>query len=215
MTKILVAASLVVVAALSGFSIYIDSLQRAATTRAVQDEIKSTGLQASQSIANWLNARVMLTELAANAAAKTTTAEEIVAAFDNPVLIREFMSTYVGDEQGVFTSVPNQPLPADYDPRKRPWYQDAVKADKMVLTDPYADASTGNLIISAATPVKRAGKLFGVTASDFSLNSLVEMIATVDMGGKGSAFLVNKSGVILGSSGQRTCEQDVGRRLPL
>ena len=197
MTKILVAATLVVVAALSGFSIYIDSLQRAATTRAVQGEIKSTGLQASQSIANWLNARIMLTELSANAAAKTASAEEIVAAFDNPVLIREFKSTYVGDEQGTFTSVPNEPLPADYDPRKRPWYQDAVKADRMVLTDPYVDASSGDLIISAATPVKRDGKLFGVTASDFSLKSLVEMIATVDMGGKGSAFLVNKSGVIL------------------
>lgn len=116
MTKILVVASLVVVAALSGFSFYIDSLQRNATSAAVKSEIDSSGLQASQSIANWLGARVMLTELAGNAAAKAPDAAAITAAFDNPVLIREFMSTYVGDEQGVFTSVPNQPLPEGYDP---------------------------------------------------------------------------------------------------
>ena len=197
MTKILVVASLVVVAALSGFSFYIDSLQRNATSAAVKSEIDSSGLQASQSIANWLGARVMLTELAGNAAAKAPDAAAITAAFDNPVLIREFMSTYVGDEQGVFTSVPNQPLPEGYDPRKRPWYQDAVKADKMVLTDPYADASTGNLIISAAIPVKKDGKLYGVAASDFSLTSLVDMVNSVDMGGKGSAFLVKQDGTIL------------------
>ena len=197
MTKILVVASLVVVAALSGFSFYIDSLQRDATVAAVKSEIGSSGLQASQSIANWLGARVMLTELAGNATAKAPDAAAIAAAFDNPVLIREFMSTYVGDEQGVFTSVPDQPLPADYDPRKRPWYQDAVKADRMVLTDPYNDASTGNLIISAAVPVKKDGKLYGVAASDFSLKSLVDMINSVDMGGKGSAFLVKQDGTIL------------------
>ncbi|UJW76312.1 methyl-accepting chemotaxis protein McpU [Rhizobium sp. SL42] len=197
MTKILLVASLVVVAALTGFSVYIDSLQRRAATDAVESEINSSGLQASQSISNWLGARVMLTELAGNAASKASDAAGIAAAFDNPVLIREFMSTYVGDEQGVFTSVPNQPLPEGYDPRKRPWYQDAVKADKMVLTDPYADASTGNLIISAAMPVKRDGKLFGVAASDFSLTSLVDMVKSVDMGGKGSAFLVKADGTIL------------------
>ncbi|NEJ54541.1 chemotaxis protein, partial [Rhizobium leguminosarum] len=116
---------------------------------------------------------------------------------DNPVLLREFMSTYVGDEQGAFTSVPNQELPAGYDPRKRPWYKDAVQADKLVLTDPYNDASTGNLIISAAMPVKRDGKLFGVAASDFSLGSLVSMIKAVTMGGKGSAFLIKNDGTIL------------------
>jgi methyl-accepting chemotaxis protein len=197
MTKILVVASLVVVAALSGFSVYIDSLQRNAASAAVKSEIESSGLQASQSISNWLAARVMLTELAGNAAAKAPDAAAITAAFDNPVLIREFMSTYVGDEQGVFTSVPVQPLPEGYDPRKRPWYQDAVKADKLVLTDPYNDASTGNLIISAAIPVKKDGKLYGVAASDFSLTSLVAMVNSVDMGGKGSAFLVKQDGTIL------------------
>ncbi len=128
MTKILVVASLVVIAALSGFSIYIDSLQRTAASEAVKGKIESSGLQASQSISNWLGARVMLTELAANAAAKAGNPAGISSAFNNPVLLREFMSTYVGDEQGVFTSVPNQPLPADYDPRKRPWYGLASEA---------------------------------------------------------------------------------------
>ncbi|HVK90465.1 MAG TPA: cache and HAMP domain-containing protein, partial [Mycoplana sp.] len=197
MSKILLAASLVVVAALSGFSLYIDSLQRRVIGDTVRQEIASSGHQASQSIANWLNARVMLTELAANAATKAEGREGILAALDNPVLVREFLSTYVGDEQGTFTAIPDEPMAADYDPRQRPWYKDAVKADRLVLTEPYADATSGDIVISAAMPVKRDGKLFGVAASDFSLASLVDMIGSVDMGGKGSAFLVNEAGTIL------------------
>jgi Methyl-accepting chemotaxis protein len=196
MTKILVVASLVVVAALSGFSIYIDSVQRRVAGGVVKSEIESSGLQASQSIANWLSARVMLTEFAGNAAAKDELPIEL--AFDNPVLIREFMSTYLGDEAGNFTTVPaSDGLPADYDPRKRPWYQDAVKAGRMILTDPYHDASTGDLVVSAAIPVRRDGTLVGVVGSDFSLGSLVEMVKAVDLGGKGSAFLVKGDGTIL------------------
>ncbi|MBB4953793.1 methyl-accepting chemotaxis protein [Agrobacterium vitis] len=198
MAKILIAASLAVVVVLCGFSLYIDRLQRSTIGKTVANEISSSGLQASQNIASWLNARVMLTELAGHSAGKIGTVDGILSEFDNPVLLREFMSTYVGHEaDGKFTSVPFQPLPAGYDPRIRPWYQSAVKANKIILTDPYVDASTGQLILSAAAPVKRDGKLFGVAASDFSLKTLVGLVGAVDLGGKGSAFLVNDKGTIL------------------
>ena len=62
MTRILVAASLVVVVAFAGFSLYIDSLQRGAVADAVKHNIESSGKQAAQSISNWLNGRVMLTD---------------------------------------------------------------------------------------------------------------------------------------------------------
>ncbi|WEZ85259.1 methyl-accepting chemotaxis protein [Rhizobium sp. 32-5/1] len=197
MTRILVAASLVVVAALGGFSVYIDTLQHDTTTRAVEENIASSGKQAAQSIANWLNGRVTLTAMAANAAGNATDQTGLVGALKNGVLEKEFLSTYVGDEAGTFTSWPDLPLPEGYDPRQRPWYQQAAKVDAPVLTDPYIDASSGDLIISAAVPVKRDGKLFGIAGSDFSLKTLVEMIKSVDLGGQGFAFLVNKSGQIL------------------
>ncbi len=197
MTRILFAASLVVVAALGGFSVYIDMLQHDTTTRAVEENISSSGKQAAQSIANWLNGRVTLTAMAANAAGNAADEAGLLSALKNDVLVKEFMTTYVGNEAGKFTMWPASPMPEGYDPRQRPWYQDAVKADSSVLTDPYIDASTNDLIISAAVPVKKDGKLIGVAGSDFSLKTLVEMIKSVDLGGQGFAFLVNKSGQIL------------------
>ncbi|WP_421591787.1 methyl-accepting chemotaxis protein [Shinella sp. M27] len=197
MTRILVVASLVVIAAFTGFSLYIDSLQRSVLTTSVEESIDSSGKQAAQSIANWLNARVMLTQTAGNAAAKAADPAGIEAVLQNDVLVGQFMTTYVGDEAGVFTQWPKSEMPEGYDPRKRPWYQDAVKADGPVLTEPYIDASTNGLIISSAVPVKKDGKLVGVAGSDFSLKSLIDMIESVDLGGKGFAFLVSKNGQIL------------------
>ncbi|MFK0384381.1 methyl-accepting chemotaxis protein [Agrobacterium sp. NPDC090273] len=198
MTRILLAASLLVVAAFVGFSAYIDSLQRKVTTNSVAENIESSGKQASQSIANWLNGRIMLTNTVAKTLGKLTDDGAKVQFLQNDVLTGQFMSTYFGDaSSGKFTTWPAQPLPADYDPRKRPWYSDAVKAGKPVLTEPYADASTGGLIITAAVPVNINGTLAGVTGSDFSLDTLVTMIKSVDAGTDGYAFLVSKDGKIL------------------
>ncbi|SCW31971.1 methyl-accepting chemotaxis protein [Rhizobium mongolense subsp. loessense] len=197
MTRILVAASAVVLAAFVAFSSYINSVQRSVTTASIEANIQSSGEQAARSLANWMNGRVTLTAMVANASAKAADPAGVVSVLQNDVLTKQFVSTYLGDEQGVFTSWPDLPLPADYDPRKRPWYQDAVKADAPVLTEPYTDASSGDLIISAAIPVKRDGKLAGVVGSDFSLDTMVKMIKEIDLGGQGMAFLVNKSGQIL------------------
>ena len=198
MTRILIAASLVVATAFVGFSTYIDSLQRSVATKAVAEKISASGKQASQSIANWLNGRIMLTDVSAKGMEKAKDSAAKLAFLQNDVLTGQFMSTYFGDgADGAFITWPQQELPAGYDPRKRPWYLDAVKAGKAVLTEPYTDASTGGLIITAAVPVNVDGKVSGVTGSDFSLDSLVSMIQSVDVGTGGYAFLVNTSGKIL------------------
>ncbi|WP_311273625.1 MULTISPECIES: methyl-accepting chemotaxis protein [unclassified Rhizobium] len=197
MTRILVAASLVVVAAFAGFSIYIDSLQYSATTRAVESNIQSSGKQAAHSIANWLNGRVILTEFVAAAIAKAPDQKAMETALFNDRLVAEFRSTAFGDENGRFTNWPVTPMPEGYDPRKRPWYQTTAKADTTVLTEPYIDAATGDLVVSVVVPVKRDGKLAGMAATDVTLITLIEIIKSINVGDGSFAFLVNKSGQIL------------------
>ncbi len=197
MTRIVVAASCVVVAAFAGFSIYIDGLQRDAANHFVEDKINAAGKQSALSVANWLNGRVMMTEMVAASMVTATTQEKLELALHNEVLAREFKSAYFGDETGAFNNFPSTKMREGYDPRQRPWYQAAVKANSTVLTEPYTDATTGKLVVSAALPVKRDGKLVGVAASDFLLTTLVSMIGSVDAGDGGYAFLVNKDGKIL------------------
>ncbi len=198
MTRILLVVSLLVAAAFGAFSIYIDSLQRDGVAKSVAHNMETSGKQASQSIANWLNGRFMLTDSVAKDMEKTTDVASRVAVLDNNVLASQFVSTYFGGEaDGEMTQWPNLPLPAGYDPRQRGWYKQVVSVNGPVLTEPYVSASDKKLMITAAVPVKKGGQFIGVAASDFSLDTLVSAIKSVDAGPEGHAFLVNNAGKIL------------------
>ena len=92
---------------------------------------------------------------------------------------------------------PEDQMPADYDPRTRPWYKDAIAAGGTTLTEPYVDAATNELIITAATPANAGGQTLGVVGGDLSLKVLVDIINALDFDGMGYAFLVSGDGKIL------------------
>jgi methyl-accepting chemotaxis protein len=197
MMRILAVASVTVLVSFSAFSFYIESVQRASLTQTIEENMAAAGKSGSQSIANWLTGRILLTEMVAEGMVSATDTAGVMGVLKNELLARQFLGTYFGDEAGVMNIWPASELPAGYDPRVRPWYKDAVAAGKTVLTEPYVDASSGDLIITAARPVMKDGKLSGVAGSDFSLQSLVEMLKGYDLQGNGFAFLVNKQGQLL------------------
>ena len=56
---------------------------------------------------------------------------------------------YIGTTDGVMIDGSGWTPPADYDPRKRGWYSDEMKVDKVTYGKPYLDMVTGkmNLLI--------------------------------------------------------------------
>lgn len=74
-------------------------------------------------------------------------------------------------------------LSADYDPRKRPWYQAAMaEPDKTIITDPYIDAITGNVVVGLA---KALSDRSGVLGIDIQLTALNETVKQAKIGSKG------------------------------
>ncbi len=195
--KILLAASLVVFAAFALFTLYNDYLQRNAIREDLESYLREMGDVTSSNIQNWLGGRLLLVEQTAQTLARDHSPETVSALLEQPALTSTFSFTYLGQQDGVFTLRPDSPMPAGYDPRSRPWYKDAVAAGGLTLTEPYVDAATQELIITAATPVKAAGNTLGVVGGDLSLKTLVQIINSLDFSGMGYAFLVSGDGKIL------------------
>ncbi len=195
--KILLAASLVVFAAFALFTLYNDYLQRNAIREDLESYPREMGDVTSSNIQNWLGGRLLLVEQTAQTLARDHSPEAVSALLEQPALTSTFSFTYLGQQDGVFTMRPDSPMPAGYDPRSRPWYKDAVAAGGLTLTEPYVDAATQELIITAATPVKAAGNTLGVVGGDLSLKTLVQIINSLDFSGMGYAFLVSGDGKIL------------------
>ncbi len=94
--------------------------------------------------------------------------------------------------------------PNPYDPRPRPWYQQAVQQGEAVWTDVYADFDFPQLIMSAALPVyDAAGQLLGVCGVDYSLHDISRFLRQLQIGRTGQAYIVDQTGTLIAiSSGE-------------
>ncbi|MBF7144677.1 methyl-accepting chemotaxis protein [Pseudomonas sp. hsmgli-8] len=198
--KILGVAAIVIIIALAasaGFNAY---LQRQAIDQSLRANLSETGRVTAGNIAYWLDARIKLIEAETQALARDSSPEQLVGLLEQKVYTSSFQSTYLGTADGTFTNRPAQPLPAGYDPRKRPWYQAATAAGTTVLLPPYIFASSKQLGVTIAAPLIREGQLAGVVGGDLDLSALVAIITSLNVGGLGEAFLVDGDGKVLVSS---------------
>ncbi|PPV36513.1 methyl-accepting chemotaxis protein [Ectopseudomonas oleovorans] len=191
--KILLAASLVVIVAFSLFTLYNDYLQRNAIREDLENYLHEMGNVTASNIQNWLSGRILLVESAAQSISNDSEQERVIKLLEQKALTSSFAFTYLGTESGGFTMRPDEQMPADYDPRSRPWYKDAMAAGNTTLTEPYMDAATSELIITVATPARPAG----VVGGDLNLQTLVDIINALDFDGIGYAFLVSADGKVL------------------
>ncbi|MFG3597995.1 cache domain-containing protein [Bradyrhizobium sp. RDI18] len=86
--------------------------------------------------------------------------------------------------------------PTSYDPRQRPWYVEAFRDEKTLLTGPYVFFATGQVGYTLRTALKEGRR--GVVAADLLLNRLEEMLGEQRLGNSGLAFLFNDSMQIVG-----------------
>lgn len=108
--------------------------------------------------------------------------------------------TYIGTEEGEMVSIPQIDLPDDFDPRVRPWYEDAVEqAGEIIWTAPYIDIETEELIVTVAKSISANNneQILGVQAIDLSLDGMVALLETSEVGYNGDLALVDNEGVII------------------
>ncbi|WPC40798.1 methyl-accepting chemotaxis protein [Clostridium sp. JS66] len=113
---------------------------------------------------------------------------------------KEVSAAYLGVSDGRMLVQPKQNLPEGYDPRKRPWYPQAVsKNGEIFLTDPYEDAfNKGQYVVSYVKSVKDAsGQVIGVAGIDIKLTQIAQQVANSKIGDSGYAAIVDGTGTII------------------
>jgi methyl-accepting chemotaxis protein len=107
---------------------------------------------------------------------------------------------YVGAETKQFKTSPVLELPEGFDPTGRPWYQTAVQSpDKIMWTEPYEDASSGEYVVTVAKPVldPATKDVLGVVGLDLSLAGLSSMINQTKVSYSGYPVLLDPKGMAL------------------
>ncbi|MED5223107.1 methyl-accepting chemotaxis protein [Bacillus safensis] len=119
---------------------------------------------------------------------------------------KDVSAIYAGSEKGLFMQYPVQKMPDGYDPRERPWYQEALKAEngEQVITKPYVAASTGKMVITIAQKMKDGS---GVIGLDMEIDSLLQKLKEIKIGQKGYAFIMEKDKTVLADPTQKPGSQ--------
>ncbi|BBH43885.1 methyl-accepting chemotaxis protein [Pseudomonas sp. KU43P] len=196
--KILLAAALVVAVAFTCFVLFNDYRQRQSLRSDTQNTLQELGNLTAGTIRNWLDSRIQLLDsLAQQIAIDGPGKGSLDRSLALPVYGNNFQLTYFGGQDGSMQSVPVGNRAADYDPRVRGWYKAASAGTRTIVTEPYISASAGKLVITLATPVQQAGRLLGVSGVDTDLQTISNLINTLDFDGHGHAFIVNGEGKIL------------------
>lgn len=95
--------------------------------------------------------------------------------------------------------------PRTYDARQRPWYKEAVAANKPIWTSIYPGFTPGTVFMAASQPIRdRSGKLLGVCAVDFSLLELQQYLDRLKFSQRGEIFAIERSGLLVASSSQES-----------
>ncbi|WP_046173488.1 methyl-accepting chemotaxis protein [Domibacillus indicus] len=100
----------------------------------------------------------------------------------------DVISIYVGTTDGVMIQEPRQELEPGYDPRDRPWYQEAVDAGgETIITEPYISSSGSEVVTIARQTADKAG----VIGINLKMDALLEMAGLVKIGREGYPILLD------------------------
>jgi adenylate cyclase len=82
-----------------------------------------------------------------------------------------------------------------YDPRKRSWYRETMKADRPLVSPPYLSFSIGAPVITVSAPLR--GKVPGVLAADLKLDTFSDFVQAQRPGEHGIVVIFDSTGSLI------------------
>jgi len=173
------------------------------------DQIKDSGRNFLSAMAGDISSRIVQVQSALKLLAETENLDAIDDAQRQVLFVAlkkhlsgSVTSVFMGFQAGKFIRSKKTPLPTGFDPRKRPWYLDALRLPAGVLygiTAPYLDASTNHPTVTLYKKVLGYnGELVGVLGVDVDVSlASSDMSTDISFLKGGQSILVNKEAVVL------------------
>ncbi|SDN03545.1 methyl-accepting chemotaxis protein [Acetanaerobacterium elongatum] len=163
------------------FNTYVEIAKQAATNYEVENLLKNTqkGTRISNTL-EWQNIRRTLQNVV------KTDEQNILSSW-----VCDFDSSQYAQHDGASSN-------ADWDVTTRPLYE-VTKTKAPLLTEPYVDSASSNMIVSMVAPVfdSSSNEIIGATAVDIKLNQLNAILSKYKIGESGFIVLCTDSGQVV------------------
>lgn len=121
--------------------------------------------------------------------------------------------TYVGLEQGIFAEYPGKTgYPADFDPRKRPWYVSTLQNEGACWMPPYIDVGGRGVLLPCTSKLfSNTGEFLGVAAVEMTLDYIRnELMSISEIKGVENTYLLNGQAAIVVDSSETSKSYERG-----
>ncbi|WP_042012839.1 methyl-accepting chemotaxis protein [Aeromonas fluvialis] len=163
------------------------SSQKSLLLQGSQEQLQRLGNQQAERISDWLAARRDVIQALGNKAGA-----DPLNALQQAQVSGRFQLTYFGESNGKMNDSNPAIDRSNYDPRSRPWYQEAMSKGAMITTKPYLGVASEGTILTIATPVSG-----GVVGGDLAINAMVEDVTKMQLPADGFAIMMHKDGTII------------------
>lgn len=177
--------------------IEVDTLNKG--NAAVEGLIDSYELQMSQYDADLSRLAQDPSLLAALSAKNPHLTADVAEEFERYIANKsDLEAVFVATPENKMMRIPHLDFSSDFDATKRTWYQEALADDSKVhFTEPYADANSGQLVISASRAVKDNNKLLGVIGITIGLDGVKNILERAKVDYDGYVLLLSGEGDVL------------------
>ena len=125
---------------------------------------------------------------------------EITKGGDTGISLLYYASDIPYKDGGIFCNDLNWVPPEDFDQTTRGWYQAAAMTNEAIITEPYVDIVTGDLVVTMARKVTVNGRYAGCIGLDITMNKLVDVINETRLSKNGISYILNKEGYYITNS---------------
>lgn len=201
----------IIIAVVSGVQAWISVSQlKQETTSALNSEMANISHSTARYVSDWLAIRSDMMLANEKSILGATDA-------DREMLITKragnFLSVYAGFEDGsIAYGDKNEDWPANYDPRTRPWYKDAMATNEMIITEPYQDFD-GSIVVSFAKAFN--GDKQGVLAADLTVTNIIDEVLNVSLDNAGFSFLVDGNNNIVAYQDEKLSQKPLTNLNPV
>jgi methyl-accepting chemotaxis protein len=203
--KLTLATALVVLVMLTIYSLINYNQAKNRLVNTANTDIVEVGESLANFVSDWINTKQTILASASNFSSDRKNHNQIL---EQGQKAGEFLYMYIGSDQGEMIMIPKEDLPSDYDPRTRPWYKQAKSENKPILTAPYVDASSGDLVLSFARPTA-----IGVIAADIGMSAVATEVLNIKLGMTGNAMMIDAAGSILIHSDESLFEKNINEQI--
>lgn len=106
---------------------------------------------------------------------------------------RDINYVFLGLDNGAYMEYPEFRPKSAYDPTTRPWYQNSINNDGIVISDPYISQVTEDMVISFTKGVVFKNGQKGVIGLSVRIDSLTDSIDRIRLGNSGYILILNSN----------------------